>query len=135
MKDASDKRVMLAEKVRDLIVQMIHDSMELPAINYSEYISRQLCVNYTLLSKSFSRTIGITIEQYIIIQKIERVKKMISQTELTLSEIAWKLRYSSPAHLSAQFKRITGIAPSVFRKIKDAGNPEPDTESGADRIV
>jgi AraC-like DNA-binding protein len=75
MKDASDKRVLLAEKVRDLIVQMIHDSMELPAINYSEYISRQLCVNYTLLSKSFSRTIGITIEQYIIIQKIERVKK------------------------------------------------------------
>ena len=135
MKDASDKRVLLAEKVRDLIVQMIHDSMELPAINYSEYISRQLCVNYTLLSKSFSRTIGITIEQYIIIQKIERVKKMISQTELTLSEIAWKLRYSSPAHLSAQFKRITGIAPSVFRKIKDTGNPEPDAESGTDRIV
>ena len=132
MKDASDKRVLLAEKVRDLIVQMIHDSMELPAINYSEYISRQLCVNYTLLSKSFSRTIGITIEQYIIIQKIERVKKMISQTELTLSEIAWKLRYSSPAHLSAQFKRITGIAPSVFRKIKDAGNPQPDAESGTD---
>jgi len=132
MKDASDKRVMLAEKVRDLIVQMIHDSMELPAINYSEYISRQLCVNYTLLSKSFSRTIGITIEQYIIIQKIERVKKMISQTELTLSEIAWKLRYSSPAHLSAQFKRITGIAPSVFRKIKDTGSPEHDTESGTD---
>jgi AraC-like DNA-binding protein len=57
---------------------------------------------------------------------------MISQTELTLSEIAWKLRYSSPAHLSAQFKRITGIAPSVFRKIKDTGNPEPDTEYRTD---
>jgi AraC-like DNA-binding protein len=119
MKDASDKRAALAENVRNLIIQMINDSMELPAVNYSEYISRRLCVNYTLLSKSFSRTIGITIEHYIIIQKIERVKKMIAQTELTLSEIAWKLRYSSPAHLSAQFKRITGIPPSLFRKMKD----------------
>jgi AraC-like DNA-binding protein len=124
MKDISQKRTMLAENVRNLIIQMIHDSMELPAINYSEYISRRLCVNYTLLSKSFSKTIGVTIEQFIIIQKIERVKELISQTELTLSEIAWKLRYSSPAHLSAQFKRITGIAPSVFRKIINKNNPD-----------
>ncbi len=121
---------MLAEKVRNLIIQMIHDSIELPSVNYSEYISRQLCVNYTLLSKTFSKYIGTTIEQFIIIQKIERVKEMISKTELTLSEIAWQLRYSSPAHLSAQFKRITGIAPSVFRKIYDKSGPSSGYESG-----
>lgn len=130
MKDFSTKRAILAEKVRNLVVQMIHDSIDLPTINYSEYISRQLCVNYTLLSKSFSKSIGITIEHFIILQKIEKVKDLISHTELTLSEIAWKLRYSSPAHLSAQFKRITGIAPSVFRKIYELRDPQTGQDPG-----
>ena len=112
---------MLAEKVRDLIIQMIHYSLELPSINYSEYISRNLCVNYTLLSKSFSKINGMTIEQFIIHEKIEKVKKLLSHDDLTLSEIAWKLRYSSTAHLSSQFKRITGITPSVFKKIIHGG--------------
>jgi AraC-like DNA-binding protein len=116
MEDAIYKRIILAEKVRNLIIEMIHDSFELPSVNYSEYISRNLCVNYTLLSKSFSKICGTTIEQFIINEKIEKVKKLLTHNDLTLSEIAWKLRYSSTAHLSAQFKRITGITPSVFRK-------------------
>jgi AraC-like DNA-binding protein len=127
MKTTTDKMFVLAEKVRDLIFNMVHNSLELPDINYSAYISRNLCTNYTTISKSFSRTIGITIERYIIVQKIERVKRMLLVDHLTLSEIAWKLRYSSTAHLSGQFKRITGITPSVFRKITDethfASNP------------
>jgi AraC-like DNA-binding protein len=117
MKNAAHKRVILAEKVRNLILDMIHDSPEPPAVNYSEYISKHLCVNYTLLSKSFSIARGMTIEHFIITEKIERVKKLLIHHELTLSEIARKLRYSSAAHLSAQFKRITGITPSVYRTL------------------
>jgi len=109
--------VALAEKVRNLIFDMIHNSLELPDMNYSAYISNNLCVNYTTISKSFSKAIGVTIERYIIMQKIEKVKKMLSVDHLSLSEIAWRLHYSSTAHLSGQFKRITGITPSLFRKI------------------
>ena len=117
MKDVAYKRVILAEKVRNLIMDMIHDSPEPPAVNYSEYISKNLSVNYTVLSKSFSIASGMTIEKFIITEKIERVKKLLTHHELTLSEIARKLRYSSAAHLSAQFKRITGITPSIYRKL------------------
>ncbi len=113
-----DKRMILAEKVGNLVMEMIHHAQELPAVNYSEYISKNLCVSYSLLSKSFSKARGITIEKYIIIQKTERVKQMLSRQDITISEIAWKLRYSSPAHLSAQFKKVTGISPSIFRKYK-----------------
>jgi AraC-like DNA-binding protein len=112
----ADRKMILAEKVVSLIMEMIHFSQELPSINYSEYISRQLCLSYTLISKSFSKARGITIEQFIIMQKIEKVKELLSHQELTMSEIAWKLRYSSPAHLSAQFKRVTGITPTHFRR-------------------
>jgi AraC-like DNA-binding protein len=117
MKTTPDKMVALAEKVRNLIFDMIHNSLELPDMNYSAYISNNLCVNYTTISKSFSKAIGVTIERYIIMQKIEKVKKMLSVDHLSLSEIAWRLHYSSTAHLSGQFKRITGITPSLFRKI------------------
>ena len=119
MKTNTDKMIVLAGKVRDLIFDMIHNSLELPDMNYSAYISKNLCVNYTTISKSFSKAVGVTIEQYIIMQKIEKVKKMLSVDHLTLSEIAWRLHYSSTAHLSGQFKKITGITPSLFRKIID----------------
>jgi AraC-like DNA-binding protein len=119
MKTSTDKMTMIAEKVRDLIFDMIHNSLELPDVNYSAYISRNLCINYTTISKSFSKAIGVTIERYIIMQKIEKVKKMLSVDHLSLSEIAWRLHYSSTAHLSGQFKKITGITPSLFRKIID----------------
>jgi AraC-like DNA-binding protein len=111
-----DKKMILAEKVVNLVMEMIHYSQELPSVNYSEYISKNLCVSYSLLSKSFSKARGITIEQFIIAQKIEKVKQLLSHQDLTVSEIAWKLRYSSPAHLSSQFKRVTGISPSIFRR-------------------
>lgn len=112
----TDKKMILTEKVVSLIMEMIHYSQELPSVNYSEYISKTLCVSYSLLSKSFSKARGITIEQFIIGQKIERVKQMLSHQDLTVSEIAWQLRYSSPAHLSSQFKRVTGTSPSIFRQ-------------------
>jgi AraC-like DNA-binding protein len=119
MKTNTDKMIVIAGKVRDLIFDMIHNSLELPDMNYSAYISKNLCVNYTTISKSFSKAVGVTIERYIIMQKIEKVKKMLSVDHLTLSEIAWRLHYSSTAHLSGQFKKITGITPSLFRKIID----------------
>jgi AraC-like DNA-binding protein len=111
-----DKSRILSEKVMHVIMEMIHYSREMPAINYSEYISQKLCMNYTFLSKCFSRNMGITIEQFIIMQKIERVKKLLRFPDITLTEIAWKLQYSSTAHLSTQFKRVTGLTPSIYRK-------------------
>ena len=91
---------------------------ELPNTKYSHYISKKLKVNYTSLSKFFSKVKKITIEQFIIAHKIERVKRLLLYNELTLSEIALKLDYSSTAHLSAQFKKVTGITPSIFKKSK-----------------
>ncbi|PWT94895.1 MAG: AraC family transcriptional regulator [Bacteroidetes bacterium] len=111
-----DKKAILTERVKHLIIRMVYNDEEMPIINYSEYISRKMCVNYTFLSKSFSRAWGITIEQYIITQKIERVKQLISEDELSIADIASTMKYSSPAHLSTQFKRITGISPSDYRK-------------------
>jgi len=117
MKTRPDRKAVLAERVRNLILDMIHHSAEQPSLKYSEYISKILGINYTHLSKSFSKIWGMTIEQFIIGERIEEVKKLLSsQEDLTLTQIAWRLRYSSTAHLSAQFKKITGITPSHFRK-------------------
>src|SRR6185369_4753639 len=112
----SGKENILTEKIKNVIIEMIHYSDELPVIKYSSYISSKLKTNYTYLSKIFSRVKNVTIEHFIILHKIERVKQLLLYTELTLSEIAWKLHYSSTAHLSAQFKKITGITPSLFKK-------------------
>jgi len=114
----SGKENILTEKIKNVIIEMIHYSDELPVIKYSSYISSKLKTNYTYLSKIFSRVKNVTIEHFIILHKIERVKQLLLYTELTLSEIAWKLHYSSTAHLSAQFKKITGITPSLFKKSK-----------------
>jgi AraC-like DNA-binding protein len=112
----TNKEHILIEKVKSLVIEMVHYSDELPKTNYSSYISKRLRVNYTYLSKLFSRVKNITIEHYIIAHKIERVKQMLLVEGLTLSEIAWKLQYSSTAHLSAQFKKVTGYTPSLFKK-------------------
>ena len=114
----SGKENILTEKIKNVIIEMIHYSDELPVIKYSSYISGKLKTNYTYLSKIFSKVKNITIERFIILHKIERVKQMLLYNDLTLSEIAWKLHYSSTAHLSAQFKKITGITPSLFKKLK-----------------
>jgi len=118
----TDRESILAEKLRLLIIDMIHRSQDAPRIRYSEFLSRQLQLNYTYLSKLFSRINRITIEHFIITHKIERVKHLLLTNELTLTEIAWRLNYSSTAHLSAQFKRVTGITASLFRKKKNNGN-------------
>lgn len=113
-----DKKAVLVEKIKNVIIDMVHYSEELPKVNFSEYLSEKLNYDYTYLSNLFSEVQGITIEKFSISHKIERVKELIIYNELTISEIAWKLNYSSVAHLSNQFKKITGLSPSHFKKLK-----------------
>jgi AraC-like DNA-binding protein len=113
-----DKRSILIEKIKDLIVEMIHYSDELPVVNYSDYISEKLQHDYTYLSNTFSEVKGITIQHFIIMHKIEKVKELLLYDELNLTQISYKLHYSSIAHLSNQFKKITGLSPSFFKKLK-----------------
>ncbi len=113
-----DSKSVLIERIKNVIVDMIHHSDEIPKVNYSEYLSEVLDYNYTYLSNIFSEAQGITIQQFIILHKVERIKELILYDELSLSEIAYKLHYSSPAHLSNQFKKITGLTPSFFKKMK-----------------
>lgn len=113
-----DKRSILIERIKNVIVEMIHYSDEVPKMNYSDHISAALNYDYTYLSNIFSEVKGITIQQFIIINKIERVKELLLYDELNLTEISYKLHYSSVAHLSNQFKKITGLSPSFFKKLK-----------------
>src|SRR5688572_21482457 len=113
-----NKKSILIEKVKNIITEMIHYSDELPKMNYSDYISEKLKYDYTYLSNLFSEVKGITIQQFIIIHKIERVKELLLYDELNLTEISYKLHYSSVAHLSNQFKKITGLTPSFFKQLK-----------------
>ena len=113
-----DKKSILIERIKNLIVEMVHYSDQLPNLNYSEYISEKLQYDYTYLSNIFSEVKGTTIQQFIIIHKIERVKELLLYDELNLTEIAYKLQYSSVAHLSNQFKKVTGLSPSFFKKLK-----------------
>ena len=114
-----DKRAMLIEKINNVIIEMIHHDDELPKVNYSEHISEKLNHDYTYLSNMFSEVRGITIQQFIIVHKVERIKELILYGELTLTEISYKMNYSSVAHLSNQFKKITGFTPSEFKQLKD----------------
>lgn len=114
-----DKKNILVEKIKSVIVEMIHYSDELPKVNDSDYISEKLGYDYTYLSNVFSEVKGITIQQFIIMHKIERVKELLLYDELTLIEIAWQLHYSSVAHLSNQFKKVTGLTPTYFKEIKE----------------
>lgn len=113
-----DKRAVLIEKVKNVITEMIHYSDEFPKVNYSDYISEKLNYDYTYLSNLFSEVKGITIQQFIIIHKIERAKELLMYDELNLTEISHKLHYSSVAHLSNQFKKVTGLSPSHFKQLK-----------------
>ncbi len=117
-----DKKSILIEKIKDVIIEMIHYSDEIPEVNYSDYISEKLKQDYTYLSNTFSEVKGITIQQFIIINKIEKVKELLLYDELNLTEISYKLHYSSVAHLSNQFKKITGLSPSFFKKLKQKRN-------------
>lgn len=113
-----DKKSILIERIKNVITEMIHYSDELPHVNYSDYISEKLNLDYTYLSNLFSEVKGITIQQYIIINKIEKVKELLLYDELNLTEISYKLHYSSVAHLSNQFKKITGVSPSFYKQLK-----------------
>jgi AraC-like DNA-binding protein len=114
-----DRKAILIEKIKQVIIEMIHYADELPLVNYSNYISEKLNHDYTYLSNVFSEVKGITIQQFIIIHKIERIKELIIYDEMNITEIAWKMNYSSVAHLSNQFKKITGLSPSHFKQMKD----------------
>jgi len=114
-----DKKAILIEKIKVIITEMIHSNDELPEKNYSNYISEKLNYDYTYLSNLFSEIKGITIQQFIIVHKIERIKELIIYDELNITEIAWKMNYSSVAHLSNQFKKVTGLSPSHFKQLKD----------------
>lgn len=114
-----DKKSILIEKIKNVIIDMIHYSDELPKVNYSEYISEKLNYDYTYLSNLFSEFRGITIQQFIIMHKIEKVKELLLYDELNLTEISYKLHYSSVAHLSNQFKKVTGLSPSFYKKLKE----------------
>jgi len=113
-----DKRAVLIEKIKTVIIDMVHHSDEMIKINFSDYLSDKLKHDYTYLANLFSEIQGITIEHFIINHKIERIKELIIYDELNITEIAWKLNYSSVAHLSNQFKKVTGLSPSHFKQLK-----------------
>jgi AraC-like DNA-binding protein len=111
-----DRKSIIIEKIKNVIIEMIHFSDDAPTVNYSDYISEKLKYDYTYLSNIFSEVKGMTIQQFIILNKIERVKSLLLFDELNLTEISYKLNYSSVAHLSNQFKKVTGHAPSSYKK-------------------
>jgi len=114
-----NKKSILIEKIKNVIIELVHYSEEPLEINFSDYLSKKLNHDYTYLANLFSESQGITIEHFLIVHKIERVKELLVYDELNITEISWKLGYSSVAHLSNQFKKITGLTPSFFKKIKE----------------
>ncbi|MBD8389876.1 AraC family transcriptional regulator [Dysgonomonas sp. BGC7] len=113
-----DKKSRLIEQIKTLIIELVHYNNNDLKINLSDYLSEKLHHDYNYISNLFSEIEGSTIEKYFIAQKIEKVKELLVYDELTLNEIAFRLNYSSTAHLSSQFKKITGLTPSYFKTIK-----------------
>lgn len=114
-----DKKAVLVEKIKNAIIEMVHHSDENIKINFSKYLSEKLNHNYTYLANLFSEVRGMTIEHFMIAHKVEKIKELIIYDELNITEIAWKMNYSSVAHLSNQFKKVTGLSPSHFKQLKD----------------
>lgn len=114
-----DKKSKAIEKIKTLIIDLVHHKNNDLKENLSEYLSKNLLQDYNTLSNLFSEVEGITIEKYFINQKIEKVKELIIYNELTLSEIAYTLNYSTVAHLSNQFKKVTGFSPTYFKQLKE----------------
>jgi AraC-like DNA-binding protein len=113
-----DKKSMLIEKIKTIIIELVHYSDDLPKTNLSDFLTEKLNYDYTYLANLFSEVQGTTIEKFYINHKIERVKELLVYDELNLKEIAFKLHYSSVSHLSSQFKKITGLTPSHFKQLK-----------------
>jgi len=114
-----DQKSILVEKIKNVIVEMIHYTDEIPLTNFSDYLTEKLDYDYTYLSNLFSEVKGYTIQHYVIIHRIERAKELILYDELNISEISYKLNYSSVAHFSNQFKKVTGLTPSFYKKLKN----------------
>ncbi|MDQ6844065.1 MAG: AraC family transcriptional regulator [Bacteroidota bacterium] len=114
-----DKKSELIQKIKNVIIELVHYSEEPLVINFSEHLSQKLQYDYTYLANLFSEVQGTTIEHFMIAHKIERVKELLVYNELNLTEIAYQMHYSSVAHLSAQFKKVTGLTPTHFKQIKD----------------
>jgi AraC-like DNA-binding protein len=113
-----DRKSMLIEKIKNIIIELVHYSDKIPKSNLSDYLSEKLNYDYTYLANLFSEVQGTTIEKFFITHKIERVKELLVYDELNLKEIAFKLHYSSVSHLSSQFKKVTGLTPSHFKHLK-----------------
>lgn len=114
-----EKKSLMIEKIKELITGLIYSAGEQPKVNYSIYISEKLGYNYNYLSNIFTEVKGITIQQFIIIHKIEKAKELLLYEEMSLTEIAHRLHYSSVAHLSSQFKKVTGLSPSFYKHVKE----------------
>ena len=112
------KKSILVERIKTVIIEMIYYSDSQLKINFSDYLSEKIKLDYTYMANTFSEDQGITIEHFIIQHKVQYVKELISCNELNLTEISWKLHYSSVAHLSAQFKKVAGITPSHFKQLE-----------------
>lgn len=117
-----DKKSILVEKIKITINELVHNSNDELQINFSKYLSSKLNYDYTYLSNIFSKTEGTTIEKFMIARKIEKAKQLIQYDELSLKEISWKLNYSSVAHLSNQFKKVTGYTPTHFKQLIRLGH-------------
>jgi len=114
-----DKRAVLIERIKNTIIEMVHHTDEIIKTNFSDFLSKKLNHDYTYLANLFSEVQGTTIEQFIISHKVERIKELIIYDELNISEIAWKMNYSSVAHLSNQFKKVTGLSPTHFKQLRE----------------
>jgi AraC-like DNA-binding protein len=114
-----DKKSQLIEKIKTLIIELVHQQNSHLKTNLSDWLISHLHHDYTYMTNLFSEVEGTTIEKYFIAQKIEKVKELLVYDELTLSEIAFQLNYSSVAHLSSQFKKVTGLTPSHFKTIRE----------------
>nr|WKN36157.1 AraC family transcriptional regulator [Tunicatimonas sp. TK19036] len=125
-----NRKSRLIEQMKKLVIQQIHHSSDVLSITWADFIAEQLHYDYKYLSTLFSSVEGITLEQYIIRQKIERIKELIVYDELTLSQIAFQLNYSSVAHLSSQFKKVTGMPPSQFKNTVERKRNSLDNVTG-----
>jgi len=114
----ADKHAILIEKVKNIIVELVHYSEEEPTCNLSQFLAQKLDMEYATLANLFSKVTGTTIEQYHIHQRVERIKELLLYDELNLTEISYRLHFSSVAHLSNQFTKVTGLSPSFFKKLK-----------------
>jgi len=112
-----DKKAMMIEKIINIIVEMVHYSDELPKVNFSSFLQEKMKQDYHKLAEIFSKTKGITIEHFIILHKVEKIKELITYDKLNLTEISYLMHYSSVAHLSKQFKQVTGLTPSFFKSL------------------